>query len=66
MAVACDAVYGCKSVTLTVTSRPHDWKGAMTVAVTEVCKLGKFGVSEDELSLAKVDFTTHVANYVTT
>jgi hypothetical protein len=37
----------------------------MTVAVTEVCKLGKFGVSEDELSLAKVDFTIHVTTYCT-
>ena len=36
---ACDAVFACKSVTLSVTSRPHDWKGAMTVAITEVCKL---------------------------
>jgi len=36
---ACDSVFACKSVTLSVTSRPHDWKGAMTVAITEVCKL---------------------------
>lgn len=50
---ACDAVFACKSVTLSVAARPHDWKGAMTVAVTEICKLGKFGVSEDELRLAK-------------
>ena len=50
---ACDAVFCCKSVTLSVTARPHDWKGATTVAVTEVCKLGQFGVSSDELLLAK-------------
>ena len=50
---ACDAVFCCKSVSLSVSARPHDWKGAMTVAVTELCKLGQFGISADELSLAK-------------
>ena len=50
---ACDAVFCCKSVSLSVSARPHDWKGAMTVAVTELCKLGQFGISADELALAK-------------
>uniref|UniRef100_A0A7N0TGG2 Chloroplast processing enzyme n=1 Tax=Kalanchoe fedtschenkoi TaxID=63787 RepID=A0A7N0TGG2_KALFE len=41
---------GCTVTTLTVTSEPSNWKGAVKVAVHEVRRLKEFGVTEGELA----------------
>jgi predicted Zn-dependent peptidase len=44
---------GCAVSTLTVTSEPKDWRGAVRVAVQEVRRLQRFGVTTAELERYK-------------
>ena len=44
---------GCAVSTLTVTSEPKDWRGAVRVAVQEVRRLQKYGVTSAELERYK-------------
>ncbi|XP_020590342.1 stromal processing peptidase, chloroplastic [Phalaenopsis equestris] len=41
---------GCTVTTLTVTAEPKNWQSAIKVAVQEVCRLKKFGVTKGELT----------------
>lgn len=40
---------GCAVSTLTITSEPKDWQGAVSVAVEEVRRLQRFGITAGEL-----------------
>lgn len=44
---------GCAVSTLTITSEPKDWRGATAVAVQEVRRLQRFGVTRGELERYK-------------
>ena len=44
---------GCAVSTLTITSEPKDWRGAVTVAVQEVRRLQRYGVTRGELERYK-------------
>eukprot|EP00250_Pteridium_aquilinum_P006240 c16198_g1_i1 orf=144-3938(+) len=41
---------GCSVSTLTITAEPKNWRGAVNVAVQEVRRLKKFGVTKGELT----------------
>ncbi|KAK9810226.1 hypothetical protein WJX72_007002 [[Myrmecia] bisecta] len=45
---------GCAVSTLTITSEPKDWRGATQVAIQEVRRLQKYGVTKGELERYKV------------
>ncbi|CAL8466878.1 g6414 [Coccomyxa elongata] len=45
---------GCAVSTLTITSEPSDWRGAVQVAVQEVRRLQRFGVTAGELERYKM------------
>jgi hypothetical protein len=44
---------GCAVSTLTITSEPKDWRGAVQVAIQEVRRLQRFGVTRGELERYK-------------
>lgn len=44
---------GCAVSTLTITSEPKDWRGAVEVAIQEVRRLQRFGVTRGELERYK-------------
>ena len=44
---------GCAVSTLTITSEPKDWRGAIQVAIEEVRRLQKYGVTAGELKRYK-------------
>ncbi|KAL4457809.1 hypothetical protein ABPG75_012674 [Micractinium tetrahymenae] len=44
---------GCAVSTLTITSEPKDWQGAVQVAIQEVRRLQRFGVTRGELERYK-------------